>query len=298
MKPRLRAVAVTTGLALLGLAALFWLMEQLARLSVSSNATATPVIVFSSPVRPLETDISVSPSAFPNPSPPSSSPLAEYRATPVGTVVARVDDVPITQDEWRSALLLDGVMSQLTQQPSPSAEETLQRLINERLILRAAQLERAPWPISEAEARIRRIQDTFGITDQRLSEMLASHGLRWIDLTRYTARLILVERAVEILRARYGDFDSWLTQARADASIAVYPVGGMLPSGDATPSTPLPEKTSTPTVETVQKSTHSVAEATVVAPDFTLDSAQGTPVTLSDYRHRAAVVLVFYRGQT
>ena len=34
------------------------------------------------------------------------------------------------------------------------------------------------------------------------------------------------------------------------------------------------------------------------APDFTLDSAQGSPVTLSDYRGESYVVLVFYRGST
>jgi hypothetical protein len=35
-----------------------------------------------------------------------------------------------------------------------------------------------------------------------------------------------------------------------------------------------------------------------VAPDFTLDSVQGEPVTLSDYQGESYVVLVFYRGQT
>ncbi|GAB4536314.1 MAG: hypothetical protein Kow0063_21640 [Anaerolineae bacterium] len=34
------------------------------------------------------------------------------------------------------------------------------------------------------------------------------------------------------------------------------------------------------------------------APDFTLESAQGGRITLSDYRDRSSVVLVFYRGQT
>jgi peroxiredoxin len=35
-----------------------------------------------------------------------------------------------------------------------------------------------------------------------------------------------------------------------------------------------------------------------MAPDFTLESAQGTPVGLSDYLGTSDVVLVFYRGQT
>ena len=32
------------------------------------------------------------------------------------------------------------------------------------------------------------------------------------------------------------------------------------------------------------------------APDFTLEDADGKPVTLSDYRGKKSVVLVFYRG--
>lgn len=32
------------------------------------------------------------------------------------------------------------------------------------------------------------------------------------------------------------------------------------------------------------------------APDFTLEDQDGKPVTLSSYRNRRAVVLVFYRG--
>jgi peroxiredoxin len=35
-----------------------------------------------------------------------------------------------------------------------------------------------------------------------------------------------------------------------------------------------------------------------LAPDFTLDSAQGSAVTLSDYQGHLNLVLVFYRGQT
>ena len=32
------------------------------------------------------------------------------------------------------------------------------------------------------------------------------------------------------------------------------------------------------------------------APDFTLEALEGGPVTLSDYRGKKAVILVFYRG--
>lgn len=301
MRHRSRAVAVTTGLALLGVVALFWLMEQLASSSASPSVTlamASPSVQATQTGQPTQASASALPVASLTSSPLSRLAPIEYHATPLGTVIARIDDSIITQDEWRTALLLDGMMSQLTQQPLPSAEETLQRLINERLILRAAQLEIAPLPIPEAEARVRRIQEAFGISDRRLSELLTSYGLRWADLTEYTARLILVERGMEILRARHGDFDRWLTQARADASIIVYPASGLSSDEGGAPSTLLPEASSTPTVQVTQQDTHPAQETQLIAPDFTLDSAQGISVTLSDYRHRAAVVLVFYRGQT
>ncbi len=37
-------------------------------------------------------------------------------------------------------------------------------------------------------------------------------------------------------------------------------------------------------------------KADVEAPDFTLEDPDGKPVTLSDYRDKKSVVLVFYRG--
>ena len=84
------------------------------------------------------------------------------------------------------------------------------------------------------------------------------------------------------------------------------------PTPDVMPTEPVPEETipattavgisplATPTSE---RSTSSPPESetalTELAPDFTLDSAQGATVTLSDYRVEPSnVVLVFYRGQT
>jgi len=310
MGHRSRAVAVTTGLALLALAALFWLMGQLASPPMSSESTSPGVA--SSLSRPTETNTSVPPGVSSNAIPSSNPALpAEPFVAPAGTVIARVNDAPITQDEWRIVLLLDGVMSRLTQQPMPSAEETLQRLINEQLLLHAAQLNHVSLPLSEAEARIRQIQQAYGISDQQLDGALAFDGLRRADLVRRTARLILVERAIEILRTRHGDLDSWLAQARADSSIVVYQGVSAPPTGETPSATPfsmdtpiaavqVSNATSTP-VEghlTTHDDTPSADESPPLAPDFTLLSAQGTPITLSQYRHRSSVVLVFYRGQT
>ena len=37
-------------------------------------------------------------------------------------------------------------------------------------------------------------------------------------------------------------------------------------------------------------------QVSMLAPDFTLEEEQGTPITLSAFRGKKAVVLVFYRG--
>jgi len=312
MHHRLRAIATAVVLASLALVALFWLMGQLATPPTSSSATA--VATPSSITQPLQM------SAFPTRTPPTISPdlpitqgvvSPDPSLTPVGTAVARVYDAIITQDEWRITTLLDSVMSRLTQQPMPSAEETLQRLINEQLLLHAAQLDHVSLPLSESEARIRQIQQAYGISDQQLDGVLAFDGLRRTDLVRRTARLILVERAIEILRTRHGDLDSWLAQARADSSIVVYPGVSAPPTGETPSATPFSMDTPIASVQvsdatgtpmerhpTTHDDTPSTDESLPLAPDFTLLSAQGTPITLSQYRHRSSVVLVFYRGQT
>ena len=57
-------------------------------------------------------------------------------------------------------------------------------------------------------------------------------------------------------------------------------------------ATPTPERSVSSPAETETASGE-------LAPDFTLDSAQGAALTLSDYRVEPSnVVLVFYRGQT
>ena len=45
---------------------------------------------------------------------------------------------PVTRAEWLKIAALDRAMSQLSGQPSPSAEATLDRLVNQRLVLQLA----------------------------------------------------------------------------------------------------------------------------------------------------------------
>ena len=91
--------------------------------------------------------------------------------------------------------------------------------------------------------------------------------------------------------------------------------GSVDTSPDHTPTAPLAEPTTmgaTPVTAKAdvsplpsptpveQETSHIVAdvESGGPAPDFTLESAHGEPVTLSDYQGESNVVLVFYRGKT
>lgn len=76
---------------------------------------------------------------------------------------------------------------------------------------------------------------------------------------------------------------------------------------DATPTQPAPDEAQAPTLSapisplaTATRGSSATGEevSRELATDFTLDSAQGVPVTLSDYQGKSNVVLVFYRGMT
>ncbi len=63
-------------------------------------------------------------------------------------------------------------------------------------------------------------------------------------------------------------------------------------------ATPTAAATPTPTTAAAVTDPPEAPYPDAMAPDFTLDSAQGSPVTLSHYRGKSSVVLVFYRGST
>jgi peroxiredoxin len=204
-----------------------------------------------------------------------------------------VDGVVITDSDWRTANLLDSVMSRLAGRPMPSAEETLERMINEILVLRAANMEGVTLPMAEAEARVQQTLVGFNLTEPQLLDALASSGLSRRDLTQRMARLILVERALQVLGVRYPDMDGWLAQARADSDIVLYRNGE--PTVEATAQvaiSPTPDRSTMPnatvTPSAVVVSTPSLTEVPsaavpqAMAPDFGLEDLAGQTVRLSD----------------
>lgn len=75
---------------------------------------------------------------------------------------------------------------------------------------------------------------------------------------------------------------------RATPSVAATPQPTANPN-PGTPMGPTPKPISTPTAELI------IPAVGAEAPDFTLESVWGDPITLSEYRGHKNVVLVFYR---
>ena len=80
---------------------------------------------------------------------------------------------PVTRAEWLKIAALDRVMSQLSGQPSLSAEATLDRLVNERLVL---QLVGGKMVASDslAQERLAMLQQNWRADDATVDRALAS----------------------------------------------------------------------------------------------------------------------------
>lgn len=198
--------------------------------------------------------------------------------TPADQPVALVDGQPIRLSFWAEAVLLDWAMSRLAGVPAPTPQETLDRLINEVLVLRAA-----PQPSpgqEEVEARIAALQEAWGASDEQMAATLGEFGLNRQSLERAVARLIMVQQAQAVLESQGTSIQDWLSRERSRAHITIYPERIQVSF-----LTPIPTATLVVT---------STPEG-IRAPDFSLERANGGTFTLSEQTARGPVVLVFFQ---
>lgn len=224
-------------------------------------------------------------SATPPPSPtagtvePAASPT---RQTPVGQLAASVNGRDISAELWRETNLLDRAMNELTGQPAPSEEETLDGLINEVLILQAAGLEGAQVSDEDAEKQIVALENKWKIGDEQVAAALRKVGLERPALVKRTGRLLLVSQGMSVIAAKRGDAQLWLTLAWREAQISLYNPPELPPVSEV--SGPV---TVTPTAQI----TLPVApQEGALAPDFTLSDLQGNQVSLGSLRGKPVMI--------
>lgn len=221
-------------------------------------------------------------------------------------IVASVDGSDISRSFWQEAVLLDQVLSGLAGQPAPTPDETLQRLINEELVLQTIPPEQEEPAAEQVETHIAALEQDWGVDDSAVVMALERTGLERAMFERAIGRLLMVQAGLETLREQGYDTDAWLEERRNDADIQIFESVAALPiptiqSPVPTPPTsplpipaaesPLPAPTSAPPTA-LPAPTLALPE---IAPDFTLERAGGGALTLSEQLAQGPVVLVFFQ---
>lgn len=142
--------------------------------------------------------------------------------TPTLRVVALVDGQLISFEQWQQAVAVDQVMSALVDQPPPSPQETLDQLINERLVLQAATEAglRAPSQ-DQVQDWMAGFMAGWGLDETALDQALGKAGLSRAEFTQeIVPRLLRVQWALQELPAG-GDEQTWIADLRRQAEIEV-----------------------------------------------------------------------------
>lgn len=240
------------------------------------------------------------------PAPPEEVAVQPETITPAvdngDDVTATVNDTIITRQAWQQATRLDGVMSRLAGQPIPTAEETLDRLINEIIVLAGVPASPQP-PMDEVEARIVALETSWNVADEAVVAALAEAGLERTALSERVRRLIRVEAALNQLAARHDDLDAWLAEARASAEIGLYHslVSSSqkldLPEASvATRQLPASTSQSSANLSSLTSQNALPPELPVgpyvenIAPDFSLPQLNGELLSLSNFKGKPVII--------
>jgi hypothetical protein len=289
-------------LLVIGIAVLAGIGLLLSLLAQGAKQPAPGTTFTPTPPRPTAT-----PTALPSPQETPELALADASplATPAASVVASVNGRSISHAVWTEAVLLDQVMNQLAGQPTSSPDETLERLINEELVLEAFPPAQMP-STEQVEQQIAQLEGVLGISDADIVTALENVGLARAALERTVERVLVIQQGLQALQSQGHETAKWLEEQRANADIAIdersltsnlvaIPIV-QSQSPLATPSSSALEvQLSTPAPETADESSSPDPAMLQVAPDFTLPQVSGGEFTLSEQLARGPVVLVFFQ---
>ncbi|MCX7682910.1 MAG: hypothetical protein N2508_13260 [Anaerolineae bacterium] len=212
--------------------------------------------------------------------------------------IATVNGHPIPHSLWVESVLLDQVMSTLAGQPASTPEETLQRLINEVLILEAFPAAHTP-SAAEIAAHIARLEQGWGVDDRAVVMALQRAGLDRSALERAVGRLLRVQAGLEALRAQGYEESTWLERKLAESKVVINTQlqrATLFPTPPSIAAAPTPTPPPSPTAPSSPPSSPTPAGiATGIAPDFTLERVDGGLFTLTQQLAAGPVVLVFFQ---
>jgi len=229
--------------------------------------------------------------------PPSPTPIND-------PVVASVNDQPINYSSWMKAVLLDQVMSGLAGQTAPAPDETLQRLIDEELVLQAVPPEQ-PFTAEQIETRITELERNWGVEDEAVAAALKQVNLTRPIFEQSIGRLLMVQASQDILEAQGRDIALWLEEQYASAEIQIFESAAALsvptaqsvePTTHVSPlpspviGSPLPSPTHKP--ETSSPTPLAIPKT---ASNFILKRVRGGTFTLTGQLSQGPVVLVFFQ---
>jgi hypothetical protein len=220
----------------------------------------------------------------PTPAPPTPTP------DPGQEVVARVGEQRITLADWATAFYLDALMSRLSGQPAPPASETLNRLVNDALILAAAAEEGIAASEADVKARVTQLEAIWGLTDEQVVAELAVIGFTremWIETI---ARLLTVERYLADVvwadvpaEGQANALDAWLqaSHSRADVEVDTHGLQPVLPTALMTPLPVASSPLATPTRPPLPTHTPTLTPGPVQVSPLTTPVANppATPIT-------------------
>jgi len=214
----------------------------------------------------------------PTPAPPSLTPDRSQE------VIARVGERHITMAEWAVAYRLDVLMSRLSGQPFPPAGDTLDRLVNDTLILGAAAGEGIAPGEADIEARIVLLEASWKLTDEQVAAELAAIGLTREMWVQTIARLLTVERYLaEVVWADVPSegqdkaLAAWLEARRAQVGVEI-DTHGLQPSLPT--SIPFPTGTSVAALPATTP-TATLPTRSPLATSFPPPSPTSTPTPLA-----------------
>ena len=271
-------------LSIAGVAGLFFVMGRMA-----APEPPPPTAKLNQPVatQPSESGVST-------PLPPSLDIVNDE-------VVATVNDQAISWQLWQQTTRLDAVMSQLAGQSVPTAEETLDRLVNEIIVLNSVV---KPPTVNNADVsgRVAELTTAWNVDDHTIDSALTGAGLTRTDFAARVERLMQVEAALANLSEQEANLNVWLTEARANAEISLYQAlttpnpapPNPIPTEPPTEPDPTPMSQPTPTVKTIVFAPPADTPVSPypqnAAPDFTLTQLDNQPVTLSHLRGKPAII--------